>query len=86
MIHWASVGGNFKLVTYLVELGSPIDPLDETDTTPLVLASSAGHLEIVSLLIDKGADVNQQSTLGHSSLQYAASKGWLKVYTDKIYV
>lgn len=68
-----------KLVTYLIELGSPIDPIDDTETTPLILASSAGHSEIVSLLIQKGANLNQQSSNGHSALQYAASKGWIPV-------
>lgn len=68
-----------KLVTYLIELGSPIDPIDDTETTPLILASSAGHSQIVSLLIQKGANLNQQSSNGHSALQYAASKGWFPV-------
>lgn len=79
LIHWCSVGGSLKLVTFLVELGSPIDSADDTDTTPLILASSAGHLDIVQLLIEKGANVNHQSNQGHSALQYAASKGLLSV-------
>lgn len=79
LIHWGSVGGSLKLVTFLIDLGSPIDSLDDTDTTPLILASSAGHPDIVQLLILKGANVNQQSNQGHSGLQYAASKGWLSV-------
>jgi ankyrin repeat protein len=79
LLHWCSVGGSFKLATLLVELGSPIDPRDDTDTTPLILASSAGHAEIVNLLLEKGANVNHQSCEGHSALQYAASKGWLSV-------
>ncbi|CAG9772144.1 unnamed protein product [Ceutorhynchus assimilis] len=71
LLHWASIGGNLKLVTYLIELGSPIDPLDDTETTPLILASSAGHEQVVSLLIDKGAKIDQQSTNGHSALHGA---------------
>lgn len=66
-------------MTHLIELGSPIDARDDTDTTPLILASSAGHAEIVALLLEKGANVNQQTIEGHSALQYAASKGWLSV-------
>lgn len=79
LIHWAAVGGNTKLVSHLIELGSPIDPLDDTETTPLILASSAGHTQIVNMLIDRGAMVDQQSSNGHSALQYAASKGWIPV-------
>ncbi|CAH0561222.1 unnamed protein product [Brassicogethes aeneus] len=79
LLHWASVGGNFKLVTYLVELGSQIDEFDDTEATPLILASSAGHEEIVELLIKKGAKVNHKTNTGHSALQYAASKGWTNI-------
>lgn len=85
LIHWAVLSGNLKLVAYLIELGTPINPLDDTDTTPLILASSAGHTEIVKLLLEKGNDVNHKSINGHSSLQYAASKGWSEViYSDSI--
>ncbi|KAL3265407.1 hypothetical protein HHI36_009612 [Cryptolaemus montrouzieri] len=79
LLHWASVGGNFKLVSFLVELGSVIDSLDDNDNTPLILASSAGHFPVVCLLLEKGAKVNQKTTSGHSALQYAASKGWLEI-------
>ncbi|XP_066150230.1 26S proteasome non-ATPase regulatory subunit 10-like [Euwallacea fornicatus] len=79
LLHWACVGGSLKLVTHLIELGSPIDPRDDTETTPLILASSAGHTQIVCLLIDKGAILDQQSSNGHSALQYAASKGWVPI-------
>lgn len=79
LIHWCSVGGNFKIASHLIDLGSPIDPTDDTDTTPLILASASGHPEIVALLLDKGADVNHQTSEGHSALQYAASKGFLAV-------
>lgn len=79
LIHWAVLSGNLKLVTYLIELGSPVNPLDDTDTTPLILASSAGHPEIVKLILEKDNDVNHKSINGHSSLQYAASKGWTEV-------
>ncbi|KAK9891567.1 hypothetical protein WA026_015527 [Henosepilachna vigintioctopunctata] len=79
LLHWACVGGNLKLVSHLVELGSPIDPHDDTDTTPLILASSAGHYPVVCLLLEQKADVNQKSNSGHSALQYAASKGWLEI-------
>lgn len=79
LIHWAVLSGNLKLVTYLIELGTETNPEDDTDTTPLILASSAGHTEVVKLLLTKCDDVNHKGTQGHSALQYAASKGWLKV-------
>lgn len=79
LIHWSVLSGNLKLVTYLIELGSNVNPEDDTETTPLILASSAGHSEVVHLLLTKCDDINHKGTQGHSALQYAASKGWLKV-------
>lgn len=79
LIHWAVLSGNLKLVTYLIDLGCEINPKDDTDTTPLILASSAGHTEVVKLLLTKCDDINHKGTQSHSTLQYAASKGWLKI-------
>ncbi|XP_045479291.1 26S proteasome non-ATPase regulatory subunit 10-like [Harmonia axyridis] len=79
LLHWACVGGNVKLVTHLIELGSPVDALDDTDNSPLILSSSAGHYEVVCLLIKNRCNVNQKTSGGHSALQYAASKGWLEI-------
>ncbi|XP_028136944.1 26S proteasome non-ATPase regulatory subunit 10 [Diabrotica virgifera virgifera] len=79
LIHWAVLSGNVKLVTHLLELGSSVNPSDDTDMTPLILASSAGHTEVVKLLLKKCDDVNHKNAQGHSSLQYAASKGWTEI-------
>ncbi|CAH0723418.1 unnamed protein product, partial [Brenthis ino] len=75
LIHWAALGGNDYLVDFLIEKGSPIDPVDDTFCTPLILASSAGRLEVVRLLIGKGANVNHKNNRGQASLHYACSKG-----------
>lgn len=72
-----------KLVTFLVDQGSPIDATDDTDTTPLIVAASCGRAEVVAYLLKKGANVNQKTTQGHSALQYAASKGWSEVMNDR---
>lgn len=29
LIHWASLGGHEDLVTYLLSIGLPVDPLDD---------------------------------------------------------
>ncbi|CAH1989823.1 unnamed protein product [Acanthoscelides obtectus] len=79
LFHWAVLSGNVKLVTYLIDLGIPINPVDDTDTTPLILASSAGRTEIVKMILDRCDDVNHKTSQGHSALQYAASKGWTEI-------
>lgn len=75
------MSGNVKLVNHLIELGSPIDPKDETEVTPFILAASAGKTDVCQVLIDNGANVDSQTTQGHSALQYSCSKGWLEVRT-----
>ncbi|XP_047024086.1 26S proteasome non-ATPase regulatory subunit 10-like [Helicoverpa zea] len=79
LIHWAALGGNKHLVDFLIDLGSPIDPLDDTNSTPLILSSSAGRVDVVKLLLSKGANVNQKTNRGQSSLHYACSKGHFEV-------
>lgn len=82
-MHWAAISGNLKLVTYLLEMDSDIEAQDDTDTTPIILASSSGRLEVVKLLIQHKANVNHKTTQGHSALQYAASKGHTDVFMFK---
>ena len=79
LIHWAALGGNENLVDFLIDEGSPIDPIDDTSCTPLLLASSAGRLEVVRLLLGKGANVNKKNNRGQTSLHYACSKGHKEV-------
>ncbi|KAJ0177213.1 hypothetical protein K1T71_007222 [Dendrolimus kikuchii] len=79
LIHWAALGGNNNLVDFLVHSGSPLDPSDDTNTTPLILAASAARVEVVKLLLSKNANVNSKTVRGQSSLHYACSKGHKEV-------
>ncbi|XP_015590680.1 26S proteasome non-ATPase regulatory subunit 10 [Cephus cinctus] len=76
LIHWAALGGHDDLVTHLLSLGVPVDPVDDTNMTPLILAASAGRDKVVNVLLNEGADLNAKTMDGHSALQYAASKNW----------
>ncbi|KAJ8728142.1 hypothetical protein PYW08_016527 [Mythimna loreyi] len=80
LIHWAALSGNENLVSYLLDLGSPVDPMDDTNSTPLMLASAAGRVDVVKLLIYKGADINKKTMIRKQSpLHYACSKGHLEL-------
>lgn len=79
LIHWAALGGNKHLVDFLIELGSPINPVDDTNSSPITLAASAGRYDVVKLLIDKGANVNHKTYRGQTPLHYASSKGHKEV-------
>ncbi|XP_068761690.1 26S proteasome non-ATPase regulatory subunit 10-like isoform X2 [Montipora capricornis] len=48
--------------------------VDESQWTPLMIASSAGRDAIVSMLIGYGADVNSINEGGQTPLHYAASR------------
>ncbi|XP_046388168.1 26S proteasome non-ATPase regulatory subunit 10-like [Ischnura elegans] len=79
LIHWAALGGHPEIVEYLLDLGSPVDPLDDNGATPLLLASSAGKVSVVRLLLSRGANPSCSNSGKHSALQYASSKGWQEV-------
>lgn len=73
------MGGNQNLVDLLLDLGSPLNPVDDTNSSPLTLAASAGKYNVVKLLIDKGANVNHKTYRGQTPLHYACSKGHKEV-------
>ncbi|KOX68707.1 26S proteasome non-ATPase regulatory subunit 10 [Melipona quadrifasciata] len=66
LLHWAALGGHDDLVRFLLSLDVPVDPIDDTDMTPLILAASAGQ---------KDANVNVTDNRGATPLHRAASKG-----------
>lgn len=77
MLHWAALGGRDKLIELIFSQSNPpnVDALDDTNASPLILASLKGSLSCVKLLISKGADINMKNWQGHSAFQYACSKG-----------
>ncbi|KAK2581429.1 hypothetical protein KPH14_005104 [Odynerus spinipes] len=79
LIHWAALGGHDDLVRHLISLGTPVDAIDDTNMTPLILAASAGREKVVNTLLTEGANVNAMTVDGHSALQYAASKNWKSI-------
>ena len=50
-LHKACIAGNAPLVKYLLDKPVPVDPLDNSQRTPLYFAAEKGFLEIVNLLI-----------------------------------
>lgn len=53
-----------------------VEPRNNVDESPLMLAAIGGHLEVVKMLIARGADVNKP---GWAPLHYAATRGHLDV-------
>lgn len=67
--------GRERSVEHLLSFSScPIDSIDDTHNTPLILATLKGNLKIVESLIKAGANVNAKNQQGHSSLQVIGSE------------
>lgn len=75
ILHWAAVMGKERLVELLLTYKNcPIDDVDDTNATPLILATLKGSMSIVKMLLDRGANVNHRNANGHTSVKYAGSK------------
>lgn len=61
VLHWAAMGGNPRMVKYLIEKGSNVNARADDGMTPLHLASYYGQTGAVNALINAGADVNARN-------------------------
>jgi hypothetical protein len=67
----ATMLGNVRILTALIEAGANIDERADRGATPVMWAANRGHLDALRLLIQRGADVNALDTLSHTALMYA---------------
>lgn len=75
ILHWAAVMGKERLVELLLKFEEcPVDDADDTNATPLILATLKGSLPICKMLLEKGANVNHRNANGHTPVKYAGSK------------
>ena len=74
-IHHAVTPCHPKVVKLLLKAGSPVDPRDRINATPLLRASYEGRMACIELLIDAGADPNQRTDRRLTPLHVAAMRG-----------
>ena len=83
LLHFASKGGNLKMVKYLLDNHADIDVnlLNNFGESAVSIACEKGNFEIVKLLLQKsGVDVNFRNCRRKvTPLQYASEKGNLKI-------
>lgn len=62
-VHWvtplwcAAVSGNLTILKCLIRLGSSLNALSDTGSTPVRSACFMTHLEVVEYLVEHGADI-----------------------------
>lgn len=66
---------DFNLIKKLISASYPIDLLDPTGKSALMMASRWGNFEIVKLLVKNGAEVNQKDFGGYSAIEEAKIGG-----------
>ena len=57
-----------KLLSFLLEGGTPVDARHEAGKTALMLAANNGRLDLCTLLLDAGAQVNSVDSAGFTPL------------------
>jgi ankyrin repeat protein len=63
--------GRPTIARLLLDLGAPVNELDEAGVTPLAHAAALGDVELLRLIAAKGADLNLRRGEGNSPLGYA---------------
>ena len=54
-LHYAAMEGRIELATLLIERGAEINPINDSNETPLNMAHDCNHTDVVACLKTKGA-------------------------------
>ncbi|VDO06853.1 unnamed protein product [Rodentolepis nana] len=74
-LHHAAALGHLKCVTVLIEQRVPLEPLNDAEITPLMMAAQNGHVDVVNLFLEHGAlSEYEKSRSGKSPLTFACLK------------
>lgn len=71
----AAAQGDASAIRRLLAAGTPVDPLNASGQTPLLIAVSENRLEAAAALIEAGADVNRQDRNLDSPWLLAGARG-----------
>jgi ankyrin repeat protein len=72
-----------EIVRLLIEQGADVKARDESQSTPLHLASSSGILGSVRLLLEHGADVAARDGCGRTPLHLASA--WVSATATSLF-
>ncbi|MFC4726623.1 ankyrin repeat domain-containing protein [Coralloluteibacterium thermophilus] len=75
----AAMAGDASAVERLIDLGLPIDAVDDQGCTALLRAAGGGHLALVERLLARGADVTLAAHTGATPLSAAISSRHVRI-------
>ncbi|KAF5606199.1 uncharacterized protein FSUBG_6216 [Fusarium subglutinans] len=71
-LHLAALGGQSRIIEYLMDHEHPVDAVDEYGNSPLHYAAVSGHLDATKILLSKGA--RESNALGSWTPKMAAQE------------
>ena len=70
-LHFAAEHGQYAIIDILLKFGSPIDVIDGSGQTAIMLATKSKHHNCIKLLTLNFADYNIRDNSGNNALSYA---------------
>lgn len=70
-MHFAAKNGSLNVILALVSRGAGIDPTDQIQRTPLMVAIENNKTAVARSLIELGADVEITDLFGKTALMHA---------------
>ncbi|KAL3612771.1 hypothetical protein D5086_003791 [Populus alba] len=70
-LHFAARVGNLPAIVQLLEMGFPINSVDDSGHSPLMLASREGHAYACKLLLQRGVDCRIVNLRGETAISLA---------------
>lgn len=67
----AALKEEWEIVRKLIDAGAPVESVDETGLTPLMIAAKQGNLEVMRTLLDRQARVDFMDFEGRTAIHYA---------------
>ena len=79
LLHMAALFGHFDSAKMLLDNGCQVDAIDDSGSTPLLLACHNGYLKVAKLLLDRSANVHARNQHNSSAILLAAEYGHIDI-------
>ncbi|KAJ6724173.1 REPEAT-CONTAINING PROTEIN putative-RELATED [Salix viminalis] len=71
VLHFAARVGNLPAIVQLLEMGFPINHVDDSGNSPLMIAAREGHADACKILLQRGADCGIINPRGEAAISLA---------------